>query len=190
MAQDSINFDSLQIEIETTPNPATLKFKLNQEITNSPKEFKNVEDSDFSPLAKKLWGFPWTSSVYIGQDFISVTKQDWVSWDYLATPLMELIKKHIQNGEDIILDARDSSISSVIDSKLIKEIKKILDLEIRPALRLDGGDVVLRGFQEGVLALQLMGACSGCPSATSTLKNGIEVRLRELFPEIKEVISI
>ncbi len=181
-----------QIEIEKTPNPATLKFNLNQKIAPEGHDFPNAQSTDSSPLAAKLFGFPWTSGVYIGPQFISVTKQDWVDWEVLAEPLAGLIKEHLDNNLPVLVEVLkpEGSEENPNDPEIVKQIKRALDRDIRPIVAMDGGDVVFANYENNVLAIQMKGSCSGCPSSQATLKEGIEVRLRELFPEIKEVISV
>ncbi|MEZ0391458.1 MAG: NifU family protein [Pseudobdellovibrionaceae bacterium] len=182
----------IQVSIEQTPNPATLKFTLSHIVSEQGYDFANAQDAHFSPLASKLFGFPWTNGVYIGPDFITVTKQDWVDWDVLAEPLASLIREHLQNGEPVFTerpkDGQNDEQES--DSEIVKQIKRILNAEIRPVVAMDGGDIVFANYSEGTLALHMKGACAGCPSSTATLKEGIEARMKELLPEIKEVISI
>ncbi len=183
----------IQVTFETTPNPATLKFKLSQKIVEEPHDFPSSQSAHSSPLATKLFGFPWTSSVFIGADFITVTKQDWVDWDVLAEPLAGLIREHLERGEAVI--SQGSAIAGVSDfnendSPIIQQIKQILNSEIRPAVAIDGGDIVFSDYSNGILSLQMKGSCAGCPSSTATLKQGIEARMQELLPEIREVISV
>ena len=184
---------NIQITVETTPNPATLKFQISQKISDSNDEFANSGDAFRSPLASKLFGFPWTSRVFIGTDFVTVTKQDWVDWDILAEPLSGLIKEHIESGEPII-SAMSQAISahgySEDDSPIVRQIKQILNNEIRPAVAMDGGDIEFVDYKDQILSLQMKGSCVGCPSSSATLKQGIEVRMRELLPEIKEVVAV
>lgn len=184
---------SLSVTIETTPNPSTLKFLFSQPIAEGSFDFASSQEAQVSPLAAKLFGFPWTSRVLIGENFVAVTKQDWVDWDVLAEPLSGLIREHIERGEAVVynLDLQAASEEdSANDSEIVKKIKQILKNEIRPVVALDGGDVAFASYADGILAIQMKGACSGCPSSTATLKEGIEVRFKELLPEIREVISI
>lgn len=183
------------VRIETTPNPSTLKFVFSQTLSDKTHQFDNSQDAQISPMASKLFGFPWTSQVLIGNDFIAVTKQDWVDWEVLAEPLAGLMKEHLTRGEAIVydLDLNSNAENGEIlesDSEIVRKIKHILKTEIRPVVALDGGDVAFASYSEGVLAIQMKGACSGCPSSTATLKEGIEVRFKELLPEIREVISV
>lgn len=183
----------MDIRIEKTPNPATLKFQFSQKISDQSFEFANSAEAFRSPLAMKLFGFPWTERVFIGPDFVTLTKQDWVDWDILAEPLSGLIKEHLENGEPIISAVAETSSQddfSENDSPIVRQIKKILNAEIRPAVAMDGGDIQYVDYKDHVLSIQMKGSCVGCPSSTATLKQGIEVRMKELLPEIKEVIAV
>lgn len=178
-----------QVQFEATPNPSTMKFMLHQKVTEQGFDCPTAQDAEKSPLASKIFGFPWTSSVYVGPDFITVTKQDWVDWEILAQPLTGLIQEHMDSNQPVVLelvvDADDAN-----DSQIVKEIKSLLNREIRPVVALDGGDIVFHKYEDNVLQIHMKGACAGCPSSTATLKEGIEVRMREAFPEIREVISV
>lgn len=182
----------VQIQIESTPNPATMKFKTSHRLVNEPIDCPTAQETDSSPLAAKIFGFPWTDKVYIGEDFVTVTKQDWVDWEVLAEPLAGLIKEHIDRGEPVYVEVAKiaSDIDDANDSEIVKKIKQVLNSEIRPVVALDGGDIVFAKFENQILSIHMKGACAGCPSSTATLKEGIEVRMKELFPEIKEVVSI
>ncbi len=180
------------VTAQTTPNPETLKFLVNSTISQEMLDFESAQSTDRSPLASKIFGFPWTSRVFIGPDFISVTKQDWVDWDVLAEPLAGIIKEHLDSGVPVVLEASpdDDSENSESDEPIVKEIKRALKTYIRPVVALDGGDVVFSSFQNGVLAIKMKGSCAGCPSSTATLKEGIEVKMKEFFPQINEVIGV
>ena len=185
----------LYVRAEMTPNPQTLRFVTNQQLTEQPTEFKKAQDAVSAPLARKLFGFPWTDSVYIGRDFVAVTKQDWVDWETLAEPLTGLIQEHLERGE-IVMQPRAAVSASAAggvdsaDSDDVQKIKTILDREIRPAVAQDGGDIVFHKYEDGVVYLFMQGACSGCPSSTMTLKQGIETRLKEAVPSIIDVVSM
>jgi NFU1 iron-sulfur cluster scaffold homolog, mitochondrial len=184
----------IQISIETTPNPATMNFKFNEKILDSSYEFKNSMEAENSPLAAKLFGFPWMTSIMLGPDFISVTKQNWVDWEVLAEPLAGIILDHIKQDLPLIQELNiyeDNSTENENDLPIIKTIKRVLDNEIRPIVAYDGGDVSFASFESdtGKLYLKFKGACSGCPSKSITLKEGIEVRMKELIPEIQEVLD-
>ncbi len=183
---------TLKVSYELTPNPATMKFNFSEKVADSGFDCPNVQAADKSPLATKIFGFPWASSVYIGTDFITVTKQDWVDWEILAQPLANIILEHIERGEPIVVEIIQHSDSDINanDSAIVRDIKSTLNREIRPVVALDGGDIVFSKYENNILYIQMKGACAGCPSSQVTLKEGVEVRLKELFPEIKEVVSI
>lgn len=181
---------NLSVSYEPTPNPATMKFRFSEKLVETPTEFTHSNETDRSPLAAKIFGFPWTSAVFLGEDFVTVTKQDWVEWDVLAEPLAGLIQEHLQSGEPLIMDLPDLDQENAEDSPFIRNVKTALNREIRPVVALDGGDVVFHRFEDGILYLQMKGACAGCPSSSATLKEGIEVRLKELFPEITEIRAV
>jgi Fe-S cluster biogenesis protein NfuA len=190
---------NVTVRPEQTPNPQTLRFVVSyqpaaRELTSQPAEFKSAKETMASPLAKKLFGFPWTAGVYIGRDFIAVSKQDWVDWETLASPLADLIQEHLERGEPIILEPQTKSDSAggtpSDDSDEVRTIKLVLDREIRPMVAQDGGDVVFHKFENGTVYLFMQGACSGCPSSTMTLKMGIEGRLKEAVPSIIEVVAM
>lgn len=181
---------SLQVRPEITPNPATMKFQFSERMAEKSQEFATPQEADLSPLAQKLFGFPWTAKVFIGPDFIAVTKQDWVDWDVLTEPLAGLITEHFAAGEALWLDVTPNNDYDESDSPLIRRIKDVLARDIRPVVALDGGDVVFAKFDDGILSLQMKGSCAGCPSSAATLKEGIEVRMKEMIPEIKEVQAL
>lgn len=181
---------TIEIRAESTPNPNSKKFITSILLAEEPKSIASSDEAHISPLANKLFGFPWMSSVYIGSNFITVTKQDWVDWEILTEPLCGLIKEHLENGEAVIVDTPTSAIFDENDSDEVKTIKTILDKEIRPQVALDGGDITFNKFEDGVVHLVMRGACSGCPSSVQTLKMGVEARLQEALPEIKEVVAV
>jgi Fe-S cluster biogenesis protein NfuA len=178
------------VTFEMTPNPSTMKFLLHKHVADQGFDCPSSQDADRSPLAAKIFGFPWTSSVYVGTDFITVTKQDWVDWELLAQPLSGLIQEHLDNDEPVVVEFVASPEDDPNDEPIVRNIKSILNREIRPVVALDGGDIVFHKYQDSVLYVHMKGACSGCPSSQVTLKEGIETRMKELFPEIKEVVSV
>lgn len=179
-----------KVTFESTPNPATLKFHLQRQVTDEAFDCPTAQEAERSPLAAKLFGFPWTSSVFVGNDFITVTKQDWVEWSMLAEPLAGLIQEHLDKGEPVVLKPAAVADDSANDSPIVKQIKGLLNAEIRPVVALDGGDILFNKYEDNILYIHMRGACAGCPSSTATLKEGIEVRMKEAFPEIKEVVAI
>jgi Fe-S cluster biogenesis protein NfuA len=178
------------VTFEPTPNPATLKFLLHRPVTDEAFDCPSAGEAERSPLAAKIFGFPWASSVFVGNDFITITKQDWVDWSMLAEPLCGLIQEHLDSGEPVVISLQTLDTESVDDSPIVKRIKGVLNTEIRPVVALDGGDILFNKFENNILYIHMRGACAGCPSSTATLKDGIEVRMKEVFPEIQEVVAI
>ncbi len=180
---------------EATPNPQSMKFIVTAMIADESVNITNTAEAARSPLAQKILGFPWASGVFIGPTFVTVTKQEWVDWSVLAEPLCDLIKEHLTSRLPVLLKpaadkAPANDADSDDDSPTVRQIKKILREEIRPAVAMDGGDIVFEKFEDGRVYLHMQGACSGCPSSAYTLKEGIETRLREALPEIQEVIAL
>lgn len=185
---DSSNFS---VSFEPTPNPATMKFVLPFPVSEEGFEIPTVKESERSPLAAKLFGFPWTSSVYIGPQFVTVTKQEWVEWNILAEPLANLISEHLQSGQPVVSPiANPISDASEDDSEMVQAIKRLINQEIRPVVALDGGDIVFSHYQDQIVYLHMKGACAGCPSSMMTLKEGIETRIKEVLPEVREVVAL
>ena len=195
----------ITVNFEPTPNPQSMRFSASQPISTETFEFNDAKQTLTSPLARKLFGFPWTQSVYVGRDFVTVTKQDWVDWNDLADPLCQLIQEHLESGQPAVIlptktqssetEKSDSSLanSPKIDSNesdVVKRIREILDQEIRPAVALDGGDIAFNRYENNIVYIHMQGSCAGCPSSTMTLKMGIEARLKNAIPEIVEVVSI
>ena len=182
----------VEVFYQATPNPDSMKFIIDREVARESATFLTAEEAGRSPLAARILGFPWAAGVMIGPNFVTVTKQNWVEWEILADPLSDLIKEHIEAGQSVLGEASSSAAadSDPNDPPVVQKIKKILREEIQPAVAMDGGDIRFSRFEEGRVYLSLHGACSGCPSSTMTLKEGIEVRLKEAIPEVTEVISV
>lgn len=181
----------VKITAQVTPNPDTLKFVVSIPLLESGAiEFSTAEMAKTSPLAAALFDLDGVVKVFTGTNFISVTKSTSVDWLDLAEPVSTTLEACLSSEGpyvDASLVATESSSST--DSDVVKRIKEILDNEIRPAVSMDGGDVVFERFEEGILYLNLQGACSSCPSSTLTLKMGIENRLKEDIPELQEVVQ-
>lgn len=201
--------DQIVVTFEATPNPNSQKFLVNRKISDQNYEFKKADLNSTSPLARKLFGFPWVDAVFIGQDFVSITKQDWVDWDTLSDALASLIAEHIEDNLGVIVipkvqtPAAGASTSSLPeasshlthkadpnDSPDVQMIKKLLDSDIRPAVAMDGGDVMFHKYEDKIVYLHMHGACNGCPSSTYTLKTGIATKLREFIPDIVDVEAV
>ena len=179
------------IQTEETPNPATLKFLPGQTVLGTgTANFSDRDNIESSPLAKKLFDVEGVVGVFLGSDFITITKKEDFLWEHIKPALLGTIMDFLHSGEEILNnDFRDSSheIHEGPDSEIIKKITDLLDTRVRPAVAQDGGDITFQSFQEGIVYLHMQGACAGCPSSTMTLKMGIENLLRHYIPEVTEV---
>ena len=186
------------IQTELTPNPQTLKFLPGRVVMSEGTVFyQNKSESANSPLAIKLFALEGVKGVFFGSDFITITKDKNLDWQVLKPTVLGSIMDHYNSGEEVITKAvgnevnkSKSSSDTNNDSDIVKQIKELLDTRVRPAVAMDGGDIVFQGFEKGVVYLHMQGACSGCPSSTATLKAGIENMLKHYVPEVKEVKPI
>ena len=184
----------VQLSASPTPNPNAVKFLPNMHFFESGTiEFQSGNDNlDKSPIAEKLLNIDGIDIVMIGFNFISVTKSQESEWENLLEPIRDQIVTHLENDEKVIdLEylERIREEKRTSGSEIEQKIKEILDDEIRPAIAMDGGDVELKSFEDGIVTLHLQGACSTCPSSTMTLKMGIENRLKSEIPEVVEVVQ-
>ncbi len=179
------------IQTEETPNPATLKFLPGQTVLGTgTANFSEGDNTKSSPLAKKLFGVDGVVGVFLGSDFITITKKEDFLWEHIKPALLGTIMDFLQSGEEILNEeSGDSShdIHEGPDSETVKKIIDLLDTRVRPAVAQDGGDITFQSFEEGVVYLHMQGACAGCPSSTMTLKMGIENLLKHYIPEVNEV---
>ena len=178
------------IQTEDTPNPETLKFIPGETVLEKGTEdFSNLEAAKISPIAYRLFEVDGVSRVFLGSDFISVTKNIDVDWNALKPSILTAIMEHYTSGFPILNDIQKNHIedNSIEDTETIKQIKDLLDTRVRPAVAMDGGDITFCSFEDGIVTLQMKGACAGCPSSTATLKMGIENMLRHYIPEVTEV---
>ena len=187
------------IQTEPTPNPLTLKFLPGRVVMEEGTAFfQNKPDCSNSPLASKLFSIEGVAGVFFGSDFVTITQEENSDWQILKPMILGAIMDHYNSGEQTIIDSEEDSEkdsttlneSSNENSAIIKKIKELLDTRVRPAVAMDGGDIVFQGFEEGIVYLHMQGACSGCPSSTATLKMGIENMLKHYVPEVKEVRPI
>lgn len=179
------------IQTEATPNPATLKFLPGKTVmAEGTAFFPKVEDAFRSPLARRLFTIDGVTAVFLGADFITVTKADDASWDYLKTLVLSGIMEHFLTGLPVIDGDGETGDTTGDDDPVVAQIKELLDSRIRPYVAQDGGDIVFHSFDDGILYLEMHGACSGCPSSTATLKTGIENMLRHYVPEVEEVRAV
>ena len=172
-----------------------MKFLVDQPICAETFEVNSPQKAKRSPLAAKILGFPWAKSVFLSENFLTVTKEEWVEWDILTEPLAAMIKEHLESGGQVLLPElkkpeSSSDQKSDNDSESVRLIKEIIENEIQPAVAMDGGYIGFVSYENGKVYLDLQGACSGCPSSSYTLKEGIETRLKQSLPEIEEVIPI
>lgn len=185
------------IETETTPNPATLKFLPGQEVmTAGTREFRNDEEAAASPLAATLFDLGDVTGVFFGRDFISVTAAQGVDWSALKPQVIGLLLDHFVTGAPLFhaasagfsVPAEDEDFGDDPEqADVVAQIRELIETRVRPAVANDGGDIIYRGFREGVVYLTMQGACAGCPSSTATLKHGIESLLKHYVPEVTEV---
>jgi Fe-S cluster biogenesis protein NfuA len=185
------------IETEDTPNPATLKLLPGREVMGlATADFASSASAVRSPLAAALFELPGVARVFLGGDFITVTKTDAVGWDTLKPQVLGAIMEHFVTGRPVIDqtmagdDLFDEEDVDPADAEIVEQIKELLDTRVRPAVAGDGGDIVFRGFRDGVVRLHMQGSCSGCPSSRATLKHGIENMLRHYVPEVVAVEQV
>jgi Fe-S cluster biogenesis protein NfuA len=189
----------MYIETETTPNPATLKFLPGRQVMASgTRDFASPEDATASPLAEALFDLGDVTGVFLGSDFISVSVAPGVEWAQLKPQVVAMLLDHFVSGAPLFAGGDASGISvpadddadfgeDPADADVVAQIKDLIETRVRPAVAGDGGDIVYRGFREGVVFLTMQGACAGCPSSTATLKQGIESLLKHYVPEVSEV---
>ncbi|MGV8841051.1 MAG: NifU family protein [Bauldia sp.] len=180
------------IQTEATPNPSTLKFLPGREVLSTgTAEFRASDDAVASPLAQRLFSVPGVGGVFLGGDFITVTKTGG-EWQHLKPAVLGAIMEHYLSGAPAVAgrDAADDvgeEFFDAADSELVETIKSLIETRVRPAVAQDGGDITFHGYRDGVVFLNMRGSCSGCPSSTATLKHGIENLLRHFVPEVREV---
>lgn len=189
------------IETETTPNPATLKFLPGQSVMAAgTRDFATPEEAEASPLADALFGLGDVTGVFFGSDFVSVTAAPGVAWSDLKPDVLGLMLDHFSAnmplfapgsaGDISVPPAEESFTDDPADAEVVAQIRELIETRVRPAVANDGGDIVYRGFDKGKVFLQMQGACSGCPSSSATLKNGIEQLLKHYVPEVTEVRAV
>ena len=181
------------IETEGTPNPATLKFLPGRDVmAQGTADFATSDTAGRSPLAQSLFQLPGVARVFLGGDFVTITKADGAEWQALRPQVLGAIMEHFVAGRPVMDGASDALDEDVApeDREIVEQIKELLDTRVRPAVASDGGDIVFRGYREGVVMLHMQGACSGCPSSSATLKHGIENMLRHYVPEVLSVQQV
>ncbi|MGF1626994.1 MAG: NifU family protein [Alphaproteobacteria bacterium] len=186
------------IQTEATPNPEAMKFLPGRAVTGSgTATFAAGTAVEASPLAQRLIALEGVSEVFLAPDFISVTKVPTGDWLRLKPAILGAIMEHFQSGDPVLVQgaaeaAEDGAVESYdpADAEIVVQIKELLETRVRPAVARDGGDIVFRGFEQGVVFLDMQGSCAGCPSSTATLKMGIEQLLKHYVPEVVEVRAL
>ena len=190
----------VEVYAELTPNPAVLKFVANKKLVDSDLEFKNIDDAIDSPLATDLFNFPYVKEVFISENYVSITKFDRVEWSEITVEIRSFIKQFIADGKVIgsaktsqkPISEQENTTSEPLDD-ISKQIVDILDEYVKPAVAADGGNILFQSYDEKskIVNVILQGACSGCPSSTITLKNGIENMLKQMIPnKIDQVVAL
>ena len=189
------------IQTEETPNPATLKFIPDGHVVlkNGTAEFKNQKQAESkSPLALQLFAITGVEAVFFGHDFITITKSGNAVWKYLTSEVQAVIMDFFLTGKEPMFENKENENSNEVnknlpeegDSEIVKQIKELIEIKVRPAVAMDGGDIIFHSFENGVVYLMLKGSCSGCPSSTITLKSGIENMLKHYIPEVEAVEQV
>ena len=183
------------IQTEATPNPATLKFLPGRDVLmDGTADYRSVDEADRSPLAKNIFAIDGVSGVFLGADFISVTKTDAHEWQHLKPAILGAVMDHFMSGASVVESDGANDAAGVnfdaADTDTVNTIKELLDTRVRPAVAQDGGDITFHGFRDGIVYLSMRGACAGCPSSTATLQYGIENLLRHFCPDVQSVQAV
>jgi Fe-S cluster biogenesis protein NfuA len=183
------------IQTEATPNPATLKFLPGRDVlVGEPRDFRDPDSAAVSPLASAIFELPGVTGVFLGSDFISVTKEE-VDWAHIKPAVLGAIMEHYLSGKPVMNDGVQAvetgdEFFDEDDAETVEVIKELIATRVRPAVAMDGGDITFKGYKEGTVFLHMQGACSGCPSSTATLRNGIENLLRHFVPGVEAVQQV
>jgi Fe-S cluster biogenesis protein NfuA len=179
------------IQTEATPNPATLKFLPGRPVLgDGVLDIPDPSDAAKSPLAERLFALPGVTGVFLGSDFITVTKADG-DWQHIKPAILGAIMEHFMSGAPVVADGAGAAVADEFfeakDADTVATIKELIETRVRPAVANDGGDITFRGFKDGIVYLDMKGSCAGCPSSTATLKHGIQNLLRHFVPDVVEV---
>ncbi len=179
------------IQTEETPNPATLKFIPGKVVLpEGTRDFRTADEADVSPLATRIFAIDGVSGVFLGHDFVTVTRED-AEWPHIKPAVLGAIMEHYLSGAPVLdegsTEIADDTNFDEADSETVAVIKELIETRVRPAVANDGGDITFQGFRDGVVFLHMRGACSGCPSSTATLRHGIENLLKHFCPDVQEV---
>jgi Fe-S cluster biogenesis protein NfuA len=184
------------IQTEATPNPATLKFIPGKPVLpGGTRDYRSLDDASESPLAARLFGIKGVSGVFLGHDFVTVSRKD-MEWQQLKPAVLGAIMDHYLGGAPVLAGEAAVQVQAADEffdeahTETVKTIKDLLDQRVRPAVAQDGGDITFKGFKDGIVYLNMKGSCAGCPSSTATLKHGIENLLRHFLPDVAEVRQV
>ena len=177
------------VQTETTPNPNSLKFLPGKTVSNGGSFEITKKDDVKNELIRNLMSVNGVEGIFLGRDFISINKYDDISWDEIKHIVISLINDFYSNGKEFVIDKSPFESNENL-GEIEKKIVQILDQKIRPAVAKDGGDIKFKEFKDGVVMVQLQGSCSGCPSSTMTLKQGVQNLLCHYLPEVKEVVAV
>jgi Fe-S cluster biogenesis protein NfuA len=177
------------IQTETTPNPLTLKFMPGVDVLkDSTAFFTDKEMAEKSPLATALFMVEGVTAIFFSGDFITVTKKEEMEWDVMKPMLLTTISEHFVAGLPVLHESKPAKKADAEeDTEIVSQIKELIETRVRPAVAQDGGDIIFHSFKDGIVHLEMHGACAGCPSSTMTLKNGIENMLKHYVPEVQAV---
>ena len=177
------------VQTETTPNPNSLKFLPGKIVSNSGSYEITKKDDTKNHLIRNLLSVNGVEGIFLGKDFISINKNDYTSWDEIKHIVISLINDFYKGGKECVIEKNLDEVNENLE-EIEKKIVQVLDQKVRPAVAKDGGDIKFKEFKDGIVKVQLQGSCSGCPSSTMTLKQGVQNLLCHYVPEVKEVIAI
>lgn len=182
---------SFRMHAERTPNPNSIKWVMGSPLVDagSSAHFEAAPPEEVSPLAARLFAIDGVTGVFLAANFATVTKREEIEWTDLAQPIVDVLKQVLGEGGSALGPAYEAP-EREGDTGVVARILQVLDEEVRPAVAMDGGDVLFSAFRDGIVELHLQGSCSGCPSSAATLKHGIEARLRESIPEVQGVVAL
>ena len=177
------------VQTEITPNPNSLKFLPGKDVSKSGSYEITNKDETKNHLIRNLLSINGVEGIFLGKDFISINKTEHISWDEIKHIAISLINDFYKDGKECVIEKNLDEVNENLE-EIEKKIVKVLDQKVRPAVAKDGGDIKFKEFKDGIVKVQLQGSCSGCPSSTMTLKQGVQNLLCHYVPEVKEVIAI
>ncbi|MCP3931755.1 MAG: NifU family protein [Bacteroidetes bacterium] len=200
--EDAVNKSPVMLYTEQTPNPESLKFVTNRMLYKGLADFREEANvQDWSPLATALFDFPFVRGVYISNNYVTISKEYNYSWSDIMLELRDFIKNYVEEGKSIVKEGYAEAMKAIEkekieagyseeDAEVAQKVIELIDTYVKPSVEMDGGNIEFRSYNDGVVNVALQGSCSGCPSATVTLKSGIEAMLQRMVPQVKEVVSV